>query len=716
MTNILLRRKNELVLINHGTPIEQAYLALCTMLVNIGNLGYAFSNECIAVLATYNVEQLTALYKELIPVLQKLRGADVKYRPMYPNFPKQVAEMSEMELFVNAIFHYLTLGTWSPEYTAEARFPLYEEGNMVEIGLGKLDDAIDIARNLLGGNTSLSQQDKDDICSIVGEFGLQKCMPENVSMKETLAFVASLAMEKGEIQAILPLFKTATDVLRLAVSMSGGDVSLSARTYFKRFSRRERRMLLQLLDNMKNPLEDMFRYREQWLRMGEIIHPEEFSSRFKNAADAFRTLRNEAKPEFYGRKLETALREKDVFSAVKALRTRPGEFARKLDWIARNAEQKTFFWAMQEFRSVSSQINLPVLAQAMKHFEGRDEGASRICFPKGQTAKALVLPELLPISGERKDVIIEAIRYGILRQLAQRASMGGVYISPEMKNYIMPFSQRSASSGNMLLRGSKLPVRENARTIRGFVHWTNQEYDRVDIDLSAIAYSEDWKYGSHISYTNLRDGSIRSYHSGDITNGGPVNGDGVAEFIDIDINSVVRNNLRYVVFQVNSYTGQKFNTLTHARFGWMTRKNPNSGEIFEPKTVEACFPIQSESVQVIPVIFDCVERKFIWCDLAGMLDGGCVNVESTLQGTTAVCKGIVSMSKATVWDIAMLHAQARGVLVPRDKADVIFDTDRTLPTEVAVRTNDKGNVELYEKERRCTIITPFDIDVLMGLW
>lgn len=57
------------------------------------------------------------------------------------------------------------------------------------------------------------------------------------------------------------IFKTATDVLRLAVALSEGDVSLASSVRFKKFNRAERRFLLGLLEQCGNITEDMLRYK-----------------------------------------------------------------------------------------------------------------------------------------------------------------------------------------------------------------------------------------------------------------------------------------------------------------------------------------------------------------------------------------------------------------------------------------------------------------------
>ena len=55
--------------------------------------------------------------------------------------------------------------------------------------------------------------------------------------------------------------------------------------------------------------------------------------------------------------------------------------------------------------------------------------------------------------------------------------------------------------------------------------------------------------------------------------------------------------------------------MPHAMFGWMSREDVKSGEIYEPKTVEQKMDLTSQSTVCIPVIFDCVNREVIWCDM-----------------------------------------------------------------------------------------------------
>ena len=126
-----------------------------------------------------------------------------------------------------------------------------------------------------------------------------------------------------------------------------------------------------------------------------------------------------------------------------------------------------------------------------------------------------------------------------------------MYLSPAFQNYTVPFSQRSCQQGSPYNHQRFPPEvkRNNENHPPPFIWWTNEEIrdsygsERVDLDLSAAIFDENWKYLKHISYTNLRSADFGSYHSGDITNGGDVNGDGACELVYwiADIDAVTKN-------------------------------------------------------------------------------------------------------------------------------------------------------------------------------
>ena len=724
MNEILLRRKNKVIL-GIGTAKVANDRCITTIMKNIEELGYTFSREVFDVLRTYSVNELTEFYLELKAALMKLKGANVVYMPMYADFPKGVMDAHFSELYINAMVHYWSDGILYPKNHRKRvndRLPLFDETKVKVLQLGSEADVRQIFDNICTSRTSISRTDREDIAYLFETENMK--LPDNIPHKENAAYISALYLQKNPLARVSGLrkyIKTATDVLRLVTAMSDGDVSLAENTRYKSFTRRQRRMIMELLSGCPNIEGDMLRYKERWIRIGERIHPSEFDcSRYTleyyRAINAFDKLRNNRKIETFAGKVEFDLAYGEYESALAELVKRPGELARRLDQLLRVAHKES---VIRSFASVAEKVSTPVLLQVREHFLHRAEQADvRVFFPKGSLAKCHSERNNLPDIDEKYcQEVIRICENALVKIYGQREPMGKVYLSEDYRNYVVPFSQRSASKAmKTIVRGSRLPMDSQTNAVRAFIWWTNMDkcdfesYDsgRIDIDLSAAIFDENWNYIEHVSYTNLKSAKYKACHSGDIVNGGPVDGDGVSEFLDVDVDSVVRCGARYVVYQVYSFTCQTYADMPHAMFGWMERADVDSGEIYEPKTVEQKLDLTADSMVCIPVIFDCVKREFIWCDMNMSLSGihaniGGNNLESNLSGVAAVCYSMVNVKKPDLYDLIALNVMGRGVLVDnREDADIVFDTELYL------------NNDTVENERDKMVITPYDMELFMS--
>jgi len=296
--------------------------------------------------------------------------------------------------------------------------------------------------------------------------------------------------------------------------------------------------------------------------------------------------------------------------------------------------------------------------------------------PKGNIAKIQALPnELENLDEDICKKITAACDKALIKHFATLDDLKSVYLDESLKSYLVPFSQRSASkSMKTYVRGSKIDI-PKGNTIRFFLWWKDIKDDdwggRVDIDLSAVMYDADWNYMEKISYTNLRSATYNACHSGDITSAP----NGACEFIDIDIPSFVKNNARFIVMNVLSYSGQAFNIMPECYAGWMIRQSPQSGEIFEPKTVQDKVDLTADTRICIPVVLDLVDRKVIWTDIAlNNRPSFQINVEANNGGIALMGKAINEMTKPNLYDLFNLHVKARkGKLVKKiEDADTVF--------------------------------------------
>lgn len=739
LNEILIRRKNLIILPStpsKGVGYNSSFSIIGSILRNMEPYGYIFNSSVIDKLKEYSSETITDWFIQVvIPIMKKITGVNHTWNCMYPNFPQQVMEASDAELYINAIIHYLTFGEVLPDYEANIRHPLiYNPKKTKIINIGYNDSAFLIFKNIVSSNTSVSVQDIND-CKVIFNRLPEQCikyLKDNstaIPNKENLAKITSIAWDLVGYKkcSMEKYFKTTTDVLRLYVALSNGDVSLSSPTRFKNLSRKFRTNIMNLLESCgENIIEDMFRYREEWLRIGERIHPFSYSNKkYSKVITAFDYIRNKKKPSFFAKEVNILINilktNKHTMLPIinrltDILKTRPGEFARRLDLVLRCCynepiSTKTVLCA---FDSIVTNVSLPILFQLRNHFINRNFINDRVFFPKGNIAKAVVINNNLPhLRDDTCECVHSICNNAIKLKLKEKESLGKVYIDDEFDNFIMPFSLRNANPASKIVtKGSRIKVSDDTNIIRLFVWWTNIDNNdskysnsRVDLDLSCGFYDENWDMIKRISFTNLRSSEINCYHSGDITNGGPKDGNGVAEFIDIDLNSI--KSVKYIAFNVNSYTCQKFSELPNCCFGWMQRNGFNDGEIFEPSTVDMKIDIRSNSKVSIPAIFDCETREIIWTDMnisPNIIKP--ITIEDNSSRIAKTINAIININKPTLYDLVYFNAVSRGEIVNnRNEADIIFSNDTT---KVPI-LDDDGNVINYTK-----IITAYDIDYFIG--
>lgn len=730
---ILLRRRNKInvnvALIEEKDNIDRVII----MMKNINNLGYSFSKELINVIRFLPTDVQNDFYKELVTSLKEYTGADKKWEPMYPNFPSQVQEMDDWELFINAIIHYFSDGVLLPAYEKDERLPLFESPDLTILDIGTDEDLDEVMNNLITSKTSLSETDKTDMIWLIQNKGVDYTkLPDEISFKENVAIICKLIMDNtSEIiwyNVLHKYLKTATDILRFVTYLSDGDVSLAADTKYKSFSRKHRRLILRLLDTAGNIEEDMLRYKTKWIRLGERLHPSEYKE-FNNVCTAFDKLRNNGDIKTFNSKLEKAINNRDIIGLLTLLKTRPGEFARRLDDIIRDNITNAYN-IVYEFGNIADKISVPVLLQVREHFLYRcDKNDSRVFFPKGSLAKVYT------INNELKDIpirvcaeIIDICERAIIEQFKSKDSLGKVYIDDSIKGYCVPQSQRSASSTGKrnITRGSRFKIKKDSKFIRLGIHWMNELYngreDRTDIDLSCTFLDENFSYLSHVSYTNLRNNYC--CHSGDIVNANRASG-GATEFVDIDIDKAKQNNIKYAAIQVYGFTNSKFCDLDDMLFTWQEGVDSKCGDIFEASRIQQCVNLGGDTLCEIPVIFDLENQEVIWCDLALTTRTDFPRcVEGNIRGLSAIAMGICQSNKPQMYDLAILNAKSHGnIVTDRNEADTIFDINTEKPiirTEKTIEVqNEKGEVidtriEIEEKVKDCRIITPYDIDIWMG--
>lgn len=693
-TQIYLKKKLKVILPEKDSFNNQVLVA--SIGKNIESLGYSFTPKVFSVLASQSKQYLSSFYSDIVPILKEMCGAHVQYNPVYPNFPQQVMDASDFELYINAIIHYwsvflkdldLSQETWLPKYNKTERLPLTEKNKLDLIKIGDVNDFNSIFTSLISSKTSISEFDKEIVEWFIIEYkdNILSFLPATIPLKENLALIIGKCIDNAGnlindyIKVFSDYIKTSTDILRVITVLSGGDVSLAQPCKFKKFSRFYRRVLLSLLNNISNPEEDMVRFKNQWLRIGEILHPGEYSNKFPKAFSAFQLLRSNVKILTFNSEVEHLLLNNKVSKLVELLKNRPGEFCRRLDKVIRD-NPRSSVKIIDAFSEVKDKVSTPVLLQVYNHFKYRNNiGEFRTFFPKGNIAKAKVIVNDLPKIGYVvQESIFNIASQGLKNRFKKLPKLDNVYINDELKNYKVPFAMRSASKAlKTFVRGSKINLNTNNNILRFFIWWKNAGKNndiRTDIDLSASLFDDNWNLIENIAYFNLRDRQNHiARHSGDITDAP----NGACEFIDLDVLQAKNNKIRFVAMSVNCFTSVPFVDLPECFAGWMVRQNPQSGEIFEPKTVQNKIDLSSNTRYCIPMIFDLVDEKVIWTDLS-LKNNPCFvnNVNNNKKSLQLTCRAMLNLNKPNLYDLLSLHAKCRGKIVKnKSEANTIFDTN-----------------------------------------
>lgn len=713
----MLEKKNAIVCDSYIS--EESYPACYALSFakNLESLGFSPNMELLETLRKISPINLGNLLREILPTLKGMVGAHVVYEPMFKNFPESVMDAEEGELIWKQILGYISdsIQMYSGlnvremiefDGKKEDRAEATEKPKFKLLTVATVEDFDTLAKNTLASKSSVAPSDKEwlewAICN-------RDVMPEAIVNKETLAFTANVVLQNN-LSVTVPA-KTCTDVLRLAVSMSNGDVSLAAKTRFKSFSRKERRFLWKMFESVftsnSSAYEELQKRGSVYARLAERLHPSDFERIAPIATKKFRELEAGIKVKTFDSKLEEAFKNGNLESVLSLLKRRPGVFARRLDQtlrlatVSNNCER-----VINEFALVAKDVATPVLWSVL-NFTATRENEKKVAFPKGSLCKAYAYPnKTTEIPEGVIDLVETTVREALFNIYSAKESMEGkkVFISEELKNFTVPSALRSTSRALRTVgRGSRINIAEDINCIRSFIYWKG---NGVDLDLSAVMLNDEYQEVDHISYTNLKssyNGTCVACHSGDIRSAPK----GASEFIDVNLPELA-DDVKYIAFCVNSFSQIGFSKLEEAFFGIQERNSMNNtGEIFEPKTVKFKFDLAGDALVALPIVYDVTKRCFVWCDIETTGSFRFANnVEGNSTSISASVRGMIESSKTNLYDLFLTNCMARGATIISDKEYEVVE----IIDDKEVHSKKKADIIFSYDEG----ITPFDSDVILS--
>lgn len=517
----------------------------------------------------------------IVLAVKELVGAQAQHNPYFRDFPHNVPDT--LDFWLDCVFELSTYGR--VQHTYEEMLARHDElipslkdrVTVLNLG-GTLDDEITrLYLELAASPIPLGEDDR----ALLGELATQRLdlTPESVPTRENRAI-----LNAARLVAQRPLtgIDTVTDVLRLAAEASGGDVTLREPTRFRSFRRPERRALLAALNEVApSKFGDVGQHREAWKRLGERLHPHEHP--FEQAQDVFAVARREKTARSFAGQVEMAFADNDPDLALRILSKAPGMLLRQVDRLLRNGASGV----ADAVRVAVPDVSGRVLASVLEHLSNRGKPHSARIFAN-RARKVWIADDTRPPIDAT--AIVEVIEDELVRRLPDFSSLT---VDPELLDVVVPVSGTATEDGfGVLPRGSKMWLEGDV--LRFFVHW-RQTSRSTDYDLSAVLLNENFEYKGQVSWTNLKAGGV--VHSGDVTDAT----DGATEFLDLHRDAI---GAKYVVPQVNIYSGERFDEVAESTFGFMSRDLDQMGKPFEPSTVRARSSMRGKGKVALPVMFE----------------------------------------------------------------------------------------------------------------
>ena len=693
--------KNTTNNVNETLSIEE----LATLIKKFEGYGYIFSKELAIDISKEERNVIIDKLKSVIKVIEDFKS-DKNYIVFYKNFPDEVINMSEVDLYINQILHYW-IG-YLPSNNENIIKEDIEPSKLVKAReLNLIDDEMieKLFIDLLSSNVTLSEQYLDDVCVLANTKSIKELenYMEYIQMKETLTTVSSYILKKEGV--LIGNFKTATDILRLIAKIS--DVELNNKhIYFAYFSRTELSQLMTKLENLQNPIPDIKRYSKPWHTFFKLYAKKINFNKYPKVRKAvdmlfgdifYMTERGKINEQI--NRLST-MSEEDLDNLVKEFTIFYGDYIREILSLLNKAKDNQYEKLLLGLENCVTKVNTRILFQLYDriiNLKAKDKTIPRLVNSKGKWRR---LKESISLSDELLNRVLQIVEDGIKTQLKEKETLGKVFIDEDYKNIMLTTSEKDSNvSLRPMTRGSRIKFNPNAEVLRFFVAWKNLDektlkelntayskldektlkeltpmYSRVDVDLSALTFNENLEFNDVVAYYNQKKSGFA--FSGDITNAP----EGALEYIDVlDLERLKKKGNRYILMQIRSYNGYTFEEINSVYAGVMELTSIEAKEkknMYSTAITEG-FQIVSSERTTNTILVDLKKFEYIWLDMnmdSYKLDifQNALNYEE-IPYLNDMLRYFSRKQYITMYDLLKLNADVRGVLTKDKKeADVIF--------------------------------------------
>lgn len=684
------------ILVRPTRSFDTPQTTLQAAVIEMANLGFLINIDDIKGMSNSALETM-------LKDARTVTGADRNMRPIYPGFPQQVKNLDTLTLLFEQLMHYWSFGTLLPNYPDVVRegLPL---ADMVRTAREvKVMTAGAAARSLIYTLTTrrvaLSEDEQTLLegSVVVANPSLNNIIPaaQKATNGENLQALV-LAMRKNitgisandYVLALTPTCSNLDQVLRLILAVATepakgweNNYNLAVCTLADRHSRAVRMINLsrparRALMGRVSALSDGFKAdalvtrQGLWRRVMRMVHPYDLTLDFagKRAADI---IHSNMEYRTFNSRVEKAMAAADVDTAVSLLaENQPGNLLRRLAALLRlvsNSRQAKNL--ADAVRNTGTASTVTTLVSAYNGIISVNDSNARVTRVAG-LRNTLREVDTRPIDARYIAMVAEALKDALKSVLATKSAPKGAVAV--VSDQAVPLVRRDLSATDRVLdRGQEITPAGKGDTVRFFGHWVNNQRFASYLDIGVVVLDADFKIIAVSTWNSWQNARDWSTYSGDKQ---VYPGDDAAEYIDVDLAALRKKHkdARLIAMTLQSWGGFPLANLDMIA-GAMLRSKPESGEVFDPRTVATAFRPTTSSTQAIPFAIDLETGKMVWLDSS---NGSTQAHMSAADDDTVgpIVYDELARPRMTLGELATLWAEAHGV----DTIDSPVDKDTLL--------------------------------------
>ena len=185
MKNVIQLRNR---FVNLTKSKENNYQLAMSIASELMQFGFLLNKDAIDNLSLASRVDIIKFHDETITYLKKATGSNRNFQAFWKGFPQQVMEMTECELWIHQIIHYMSNGSYIPSDWTRERPTAFEQPNYTIITAGDEDRFLKIFTDLVSVNQSLTPEDLDIIKFFISS-GTELRFPKTIPFKENLCVI-----------------------------------------------------------------------------------------------------------------------------------------------------------------------------------------------------------------------------------------------------------------------------------------------------------------------------------------------------------------------------------------------------------------------------------------------------------------------------------------------------------------------------------------------